>query len=404
LPPTMKASQAASSPAGPLRASPEGVDLSLTGQPPPLSRRPSSASVARPLARSVSVAVGSEPRRRAQVSTGAVLWRPAGSWLPGQVEGPPARREVAGGVWALVPLAGEGRPGWLGPSSAVVPAPDLRPGGGPANNLRRSNSATQVSQPPAGPAWPGPLRPAESPDFLMLFEDSPGARKKPAGLDAASADQGATWNVLGEQPGAFASPPRAPSARTPTPAAPRRRECAVTLAPSFTANNRSSKGAVGNRVTAMVRNQHGPAEEAPPPKSSNRAPPSLNNIVKAAAGEALGGGGCPKPPKNLASPTPAACSNLGGTAGLLGRRREVTEEEAERFIHQVNCAAVAIQRWFRRQRARRRVGAAEQQGQWPPPGGTNLLDLHQRKEEARRKAREEKARQARRAAIQVPGD
>lgn len=36
-------------------------------------------------------------------------------------------------------------------------------------------------------------------------------------------------------------------------------------------------------------------------------------------------------------------------------------------------------------------------------GEGNLLDLHQQREAARKKAREEKARQARRAAIQVRG-
>lgn len=43
------------------------------------------------------------------------------------------------------------------------------------------------------------------------------------------------------------------------------------------------------------------------------------------------------------------------------------------------------------------------QGQQKRLGEGNLLDLHQQREAARRKAREEKARQARRAAIQVPG-
>lgn len=86
----------------------------------------------------------------------------------------------------------------------------------------------------------------------------------------------------------------------------------------------------------------------------------------------------------------------------------MTEEEAERFIHQVNQAAVTIQRWYRRQVQRRRVGAArlehllqaKREEQRQRPGEGTLLDLHQQKEAARRKAREEKARQARRAAIQ----
>ena len=43
-------------------------------------------------------------------------------------------------------------------------------------------------------------------------------------------------------------------------------------------------------------------------------------------------------------------------------------------------------------------------GQRQRLGEGTLLDQHQQKEVARRKAREEKARQARRAAIQVRGD
>ncbi|KAM6174229.1 centrosomal protein of 131 kDa-like [Erethizon dorsatum] len=72
--------------------SPECADLSLTGLPPPLSQRPSSAAATKPFVRSVSVAAGSEPRRKALEAAG-----------PG--------------------------------SSRAI------------NNLRRSNSATQVNQP-----------------------------------------------------------------------------------------------------------------------------------------------------------------------------------------------------------------------------------------------------------------
>lgn len=50
--------------------SPEGVDLSLIGLPPPVSQRPGSASAAKSIFRSVSVATGSEPRKKALVSVG----------------------------------------------------------------------------------------------------------------------------------------------------------------------------------------------------------------------------------------------------------------------------------------------------------------------------------------------
>uniref|UniRef100_A0A2K6D4L0 Centrosomal protein 131 n=1 Tax=Macaca nemestrina TaxID=9545 RepID=A0A2K6D4L0_MACNE len=275
--------------------SPAGVDLSLTGLPPPVSRRPGSAATTKPIVRSVSVVTGSEQKRKALEATG--------------------------------------------------------PGGSRAiNNLRRSNSTTQVSQPRSDSP-----RPAEPTDFLTLFEGSPSGKKRPASLSTAPSEKGATWNVLDDQPRSFTLPPNARSSSAlDSPAGPRRKECTVALAPNFTANNRSNKGAMGNCVTTMVHNRYTPSERAPPLKSSNQTAPSL------------------------------------------------------KFIHQVNQAAVTIQRWYRRQVQRRRVGAArlehllqaKREEQRQRPGEGTLLDLHQQKEAARRKAREEKARQARRAAIQ----
>ncbi|XP_057174133.1 centrosomal protein of 131 kDa isoform X1 [Ursus arctos] len=346
----MKGSRASSGPSGAPEGSSEGVDLSLTGLPPPVSWRPSSASTAKPIARSLSVVTGSEPRRKALEGTG---------------------------------------------------------GSGAINNLRRSNSTTQVRQPPASQAWTSPLRPAERPHSLTLIEGSSGGKKRLAGLSKAPSEKGATWNVLDDQPRAFTSPPdcRSPST-VDMPVGPRRRECTVPLAPSFTANNRSNKGAVGNCVTSMVHNHYAPSGKVPPPKSSNHTAPSLNNILKAATGE--GESSSAKPHRNLASSNHVAQSNAGVTPGPL-RRKEVTEEEAERFIHQVNQAAVTIQRWYRQQ-VQRRARAARLE---PPLTskqevsekqrrqlGEGLLGLHQQKEAARRKVREEKARQARRAAIQ----
>uniref|UniRef100_A0A8B9YYU4 Centrosomal protein 131 n=1 Tax=Bos mutus grunniens TaxID=30521 RepID=A0A8B9YYU4_BOSMU len=340
----MKGSRALSGPEGSL----EGVDLSLTGLPPPMNRRPNSASATKPITRSISVVTGNEPRRK-------LLENP----------GPGGSRAI--------------------------------------NNLRRSNSATQVNQPQANQAWP-----AEPPDFLTLFEGSPSGRKRPASLSKASSEKGATWNVLDDRPRAFTLPSDAQSpGALDVPVGPRRRECTVPLAPNFTANNRSNKGAVGNCVTTMVHNHYTPSERAPPPpKSSNRTAPSLNNIIKAATDEGEGSS-LGKPQKNVARSNHVVQNNSGGTTGLL-RRKEVTEEEAERFIHQVNQAAVTIQRWYRHQVQRRRAGAArlerllasKREGQRQRLGEGSLLDQHQQKEAARRKAREEKARQARRAAIQ----
>uniref|UniRef100_A0A480QIE4 Centrosomal protein of 131 kDa isoform a n=1 Tax=Sus scrofa TaxID=9823 RepID=A0A480QIE4_PIG len=348
----MRGSKAVSGPSGPAEGSPEGVDLSLTGLPPPVSRRPNSASAAKPITRSISMVTGSEPRRKTLEAPG--------------------------------------------------------PGGSPAiNNLRRSSSTTQVNQPQAKQAWAGPLRPAEPPDVRTLCEGSPAGRKRPASLSKASSEKGATWNVLDDRPRALTLPCDTQSPGTlDVPVCPRRRECTVPLAPNFTANNRSNKGAVGNCVTGMVHNHYTPSERTPPPKSSNHTAPPLNNILKAATDEGesshLG-----KPQKNVARSNHAVQNNSGSAAGLL-RWKEVTEEEAERFIHQVSQAAVTIQRWYRHQVQQHQVGAAhlehllasKREGQRQRLGEGTLLDQHQQKEAARKKAREERARQARRAAIQ----
>uniref|UniRef100_A0A480MD61 Centrosomal protein of 131 kDa isoform a n=1 Tax=Sus scrofa TaxID=9823 RepID=A0A480MD61_PIG len=348
----MRGSKAVSGPSGPPEGSPEGVDLSLTGLPPPVSRRPNSASAAKPITRSISMVTGSEPRRKTLEAPG--------------------------------------------------------PGGSPAiNNLRRSSSTTQVNQPQAKQAWAGPLRPAEPPDVRTLCEGSPAGRKRPASLSKASSEKGATWNVLDDRPRALTLPCDTQSPGTlDVPVCPRRRECTVPLAPNFTANNRSNKGAVGNCVTGMVHNHYTPSERTPPPKSSNHTAPPLNNILKAATDEGesshLG-----KPQKNVARSNHAVQNNSGSAAGLLGWK-EVTEEEAERFIHQVSQAAVTIQRWYRHQVQQHQVGAAhlehllasKREGQRQRLGEGTLLDQHQQKEAARKKAREERARQARRAAIQ----
>uniref|UniRef100_A0A2K5QVP4 Centrosomal protein 131 n=1 Tax=Cebus imitator TaxID=2715852 RepID=A0A2K5QVP4_CEBIM len=325
-----------------------GVDLSLTGVPPPVSRRPGSATTTKHVVRSVSVVTGSEQKRKALEATGP------------------------------------------GDSRAI-------------NNLRRSNSTTQVSQPRNSSP-----RLTEPTDFLTLFEGSPSGRKRLASLRTAPSEKGATWNVLDDRPRDFTLPSNAlSSSALDSPAGPRRKECPVTLAPNFTANNRSNKAAVGNCVTTMVHNCYTPSERAPPLKSSNQTAPSLNNILKAATREGSESSGFGKPPKNISSATHSARNNAGGATSLPGRK-EVTEEEAERFIHQVNQAAVTIQRWYRQQVQQRRAGAArlqhlpqaEREEQRQLLGEGTLLDLHQQKEAARRKAREEKARQARRAAIQ----
>lgn len=83
----MKGSQAISRPPGLPEGSLEGLDLSLTGLPPPVSRRPNSASATKTVFRSISVVTGSEQKRKALVSAGA-------GGRPG-VSGPPTFGELA---------------------------------------------------------------------------------------------------------------------------------------------------------------------------------------------------------------------------------------------------------------------------------------------------------------------
>ncbi|NWI68672.1 CP131 protein, partial [Todus mexicanus] len=315
-----------------------GAELSLTGLPAPVSRRPGSA---KHVARSVSVTADGKPKRNA--------------------------------------------------------LEDAEPRA--MNNLRRSNSTTQVHQ------RVNSARSSEQAgDFLTLFESSSGGRKKPASLSKTSPEKKTTWNILDDQPRALPGP-----CGVEPPAGMRRKEAAVLLAANFTANNRSNKGAMGNCVTTMVHNNYSTAEKGPAPKSSNQAPSSLNNVVKATSNEDGDSSSFVKSQKNFSSNNIMARNNTSSSSSSsLPRRREVTEEEAERFIQQVNLAAVTIQRWYRRHSQRHRAAAAalgrllaakrEERQQQMEEG--NILDLQERKAEERRKIREEKARQARRAAIQ----
>ncbi|KFQ63636.1 5-azacytidine-induced protein 1, partial [Pelecanus crispus] len=314
------------------------VDLSLTGLPVPVSRRPSSASPAKHMARSISVTTDGKPKRNTLEDAG---------------------------------------------SRAM-------------NNLRRSNSTTQVNQ------RVNSTRSSEQMGDFLTFESGCGGRKKLASLSKTSPEKKTTWNILDDQPRVF--PGHSISCGVEPPAGMRRKEATVLLAANFTANNRSNKGAMGNCVTTMVHNNYSTADKGPAPKSSNQAPSSLNNVVKATSNEDGESSSFVKSQKNFSSNNIMTRNNNSS----LSRRKEVTEEEAERFIQQVNLAAVTIQRWYRRHSQRHRAGAAalgrllaskrEERQQRMEEG--NILDLHGRKDEERRKIREEKARLARRAAIQ----
>ncbi|XP_016158327.1 PREDICTED: centrosomal protein of 131 kDa isoform X1 [Ficedula albicollis] len=323
------------------------ADLMLTGLPVPVARRPGSASPAKLVARSVSVAADGKAKRNAPEDAG---------------------------------------------SRAM-------------NNLRRSNSTTQVNQ-----RVNSSHSSEQTADFLAFFEGDPGGRRKLATLSKTSPEKKTTWNILDDQPRAFPGPSGSHGLEPPT--GMRRKEATVLLAANFTANNRSNKGAMGNCVTTMVHNNYSTAEKGPAPKSSNQAPSSLNNVVKATSNEdGEGSSSFVKSQKNFSSNnimTHNNNSSSSSSGSSAPRRREVTEEEAERFIQQVNLAAVTIQRWYRRHSQRHRTAAAalgrlmaakrEERQQRMEEG--NILDLQERKDEERRKIREEKARLARHAAIQ----
>ncbi|NXW93885.1 CP131 protein, partial [Alopecoenas beccarii] len=337
----MKSTRSSSSCLG---AGSAAADLSLTGLPAPVLRRPSSACPAKPVARSVSVTADGKPQRNALEDAG---------------------------------------------SRAM-------------NNLRRSSSTTQVNQ-----RVNSAHSSEQTGDFLSFLESTSGGRKKPAGLSKTSLEKKTTWNILDDQPRAFPGT-TGPRGLEP-PAGMRRKEAAVLLAANFTANNRSNKGAMGNCVTTMVHNNYSTAEKGPAPKSSNQAPSSLNNVIKATSNEDSESSSFVKSQKNFSSNNIMTHNNNSSSGGSSQpRRREVTEEEAERFIQEVNSAAITIQRWYRRHVQQRRAAAAalgrllaskrEERQQQMEEG--NILDLQLRKDEDRRKIREEKARLARRAAIQ----
>ncbi|XP_038591074.1 centrosomal protein of 131 kDa isoform X3 [Micropterus salmoides] len=333
-------------------ASGEALDLSLSGSQLSMSKRPSSASPGKYFSRSVSVSVASDSRGKRNTLSDASA----------------------------------------GSSRSI-------------KNLRRSNSTTHVNQ-QANIS----LSQDQSEDYLALFDSSSDGRKKLASLSKASPDR-TTWNILDDQPRVF--PPHSSSRSTgsvDSPTSLKRREPGVALAATFTANNRSNKGAVGNSVTTILHNNY--SEKPLTPKSSNQKP-SFNNILKATANDevSLENGSLTKSQKNFSSisPTSNNKSPVSAQRGspVLSRRREVTEEEAERFIQQVNQAAVTIQRWYRshakrqhtNQAALKRILASKRK-EWEERTEDSRLEQHQKKDEDRKRIREEKARLARLAAIQ----
>ncbi|XP_050922136.1 LOW QUALITY PROTEIN: centrosomal protein of 131 kDa [Lates calcarifer] len=337
----------------PTGVSGDALDLSLSGSQLSMSKRPSSASPGKYFSRSVSVSVATDTRGKRNTLSDASF----------------------------------------GSSRSI-------------KNLRRSNSTTQVNQ-QANIS----LSQTRVKDYLALFDSSSDGRKKLASLSKASPDR-TTWNILDDQPRAF---PLHSSSRSTgsmdSPTGLKKREPGIALAATFTANNRSNKGAVGNSVTTILHNNY--SEKPLTPKSSNQKP-SFNNILKATANDEvlLENGSLTKSQKNFSS-TSSTSNNKSPVSAqrgspVLSRRREVTEEEAERFIQQVNQAAVTIQRWYRRhakrqhtnQAALKRILASKRKEWEERTEEDSRQEQQQKKDEDRKRIREEKARLARLAAIQ----
>ncbi|XP_038130081.1 centrosomal protein of 131 kDa isoform X1 [Cyprinodon tularosa] len=330
----------------------DALDLSLSGSRLSMSKRPSSASPGKHFSRSVSVSLATE---------------------------------------------GKGKRNMLGFSNTG----SCRS----IKNLRRSNSTTQVNQ-----IANLSLSQEPSEDYLTLFDRGSDGRKKLASLSKSSPER-TTWNILDDQPRTF--PPHSSARSTgsmDSPTGLKKKEPGIPLAATFTANNRSNKGAVGNSVTTILHNNY--SEKPLTPKSSNQKP-SFNNILKATANDEvlLESSSVTKSQKNFSSSSstsnntspvsPQCCSPISP------RRKEVTEEEAEMFIQQVNQAAVTIQRWYRRHSRRKNSHQAEleqilasKRKEWEERKEEEDKLRQQRRGEDRMRIREEKARLARLAAIQ----
>ncbi|XP_048026357.1 centrosomal protein of 131 kDa isoform X2 [Megalobrama amblycephala] len=327
------------------------LDLSLTGSQLAMGRRPSSASPGKHFSRSISVSVASDGRGKRNTLTDA----------------------------------------GLGSSRAI-------------KNLRRSNSTTQVNQ-QANTS----LSEGHTEDFLALFNSSSDGRRKLAGLSKTSKDR-TTWNILDDQPRVFPVPSSSHSTCSmDSPTGMKKREAGVSLAANFTANNRSNKAAVGNSVTTILHNNH--SEKPLTPKSSNQKP-SFNNIIKATVNDDSTldvSGSLTKSQKNFSSASSSSNNNASRSPRSPGqpRRREVTEEEAERYIQQVNHAAIIIQRWYRRHTNRKRANenikhllTSKKKEREQRAEEEKTIESLKKKEDDRKRIREEKARLARLTAIQ----
>ncbi|NWI75475.1 CP131 protein, partial [Dryoscopus gambensis] len=324
------------------------ADLMLTGLPAPVSRRPGSASPAKLVARSVSVAADGKAKRNAPEDAG---------------------------------------------SRAM-------------NNLRRSSSTTQVNQ-----RANGSHSSEQTGDFLAFFESDPGGRKKLATLSRTSPEKKTTWNILDDQPRAFPGPSGSHGLELPA-GLRRKEATVLLAANFTANNRSNKGAMGNCVTTMVHNNYSTAEKGPAPKSSNQAPSSLNNVVKAASNEDGEGGGSFAKSQKNFSSNNIMTRNNnssgSSSSSSSAPRRREVTEEEAERFIQQVNLAAVTIQRWYRRHSQRHRTAAAalgrlmaakrEERQQRTEEG--NILDLQERKDEERRKIREEKARLARHAAIQ----
>ncbi|XP_059387254.1 centrosomal protein of 131 kDa-like [Carassius carassius] len=320
------------------------MDISLTGSQLTAGRRPNSASPAKHFSRSISVSVAFDGRGKRNTLTDA----------------------------------------GLGSSRAI-------------KNLRRSNSTTQVNQQANTSLSEGLTE-----DFLARFNSSSDGRRELASFSKTSKDH-TTWNILDDQTRAFPVPSSSHSTCSiDSPTGLKKREAGVSLAANFTANNRSNKAAVGNSVTTILHNNH--SEKPLTPKSSNQKP-SFNNIIKATVNDDVTvdlSCSLSKSQKNFSSASSSSNNIAPRSPRSPGqpRRQEVTEEEAERYIQQVNHAAIIIQRWYRRHANRKRVNENTIKHLISKKKEEKTAESLKKKEDDRKRIREEKARLARLTVIQ----
>ncbi|KAK7879279.1 hypothetical protein WMY93_033945, partial [Mugilogobius chulae] len=182
-------------------------------------------------------------------------------------------------------------------------------------------------------------------EYLSVFSSSDGQNR----LSKGCADT-TTWNILDEQP---RSPAQLSPAQSSSSVQTHNKRRETSLAATFTANNRSNKGASSNQRPAFS-NLLKACDDVCESSSVSKSEKNFNSSSSISPTFTTA------PYRHHHSPVLTTAPHRRQqevTAERLAphrqRQKEVTEEEAERFIERVNRAAVTIQRWFRLQRQRR---------------------------------------------------